>query len=232
MKKIISLIFLVVALALAGVYVFLGQKDKTGIENPAKEVGQTQKNTIKIIAVGDSLTAGYGLRLDESYPKQLESKLAENNYAVEVINAGISGETTRGLLERVDFIKKQKPEIILITIGGNDALRGLPITETEKNISRIIELFKEDLDSKNIFLMQIKAPANLGSQYTKEFDDIYTRAASQVGVTLIPFVVPEVFTDSSLMQNDGIHPNAAGYRVLVNTYIYSAVEARVKQLAR
>lgn len=171
MKKIISLI-IILLIGIGGVFYFYSphptSPNRGGVSALAPlPFGEGQGKgllvkKVKVIAVGDSLTAGYGLNLDDSYPNQLEKKLLENNYNVQIINAGVSGETTAGLLERIDFIKNQKPEIILITIGGNDALRALPVTETEKNILTIVKSFKEVLPANKIFLMQIQAPANLG----------------------------------------------------------------------
>ena len=198
-------------------------KAKLGATPSPEGGGSGRGPQVKIIAIGDSLTAGYGLTLDESYPKQLKKKLLENNYNVEIINAGVSGETTAGLLERVDFIKKQNPEIILITIGGNDALRALPVSESEKNILKIIQEFKKTISPEKIFLLQIQAPENLGSNYVSKFNSMYGKIAKDEKIKLLPFVDPVIFTNEKLMQNDGIHPNADGYQVLIDKYIYSQV---------
>lgn len=225
MKKIISLIIILVLAGLLGVLFIRSPETK-----PKQIPTPTKNGGLKIIAIGDSLTAGYGLRLDESYPKQLEKKLILGGYDVEVINAGVSGETTAGLLDRLDFIKKQNPKIILITIGGNDALRALPLEDTEKNITAIIKNLKEVLPVDQIFLMQIQSPANQGKDYTEKFNNIYTKISTAEGITLVPFVVPAVFTSKALMQADGIHPNAEGYKYIVDNYVYKAVEEEVSGL--
>jgi acyl-CoA thioesterase-1 len=238
MKKIISLV-IVLLIGIGGVWYFLspilgpspsGKEASAEISNlkkPSPEGGGfgrgLNEEKVKIVAMGDSLTAGYDLNLDESYPKQLEKKLLENNFNVQIINVGISGETTAGLFERIEFIKKQNPEIILITIGGNDALRALPVTETEKNILKIVQSLKEVVDKEKIFLMQIQAPANLGIAYTRQFNSLYQNIVSREKINLVPFVVPEVFTNSNLMQNDGIHPNAEGYKYLIDNFIFKEV---------
>ncbi len=222
MKKIIS--FILILAATLAIYTFFAfTKENKSVKVADTAEGVQQKKEFRILAVGDSLTAGYGLNISESYPAQLERKLLDNGYDVEVINTGISGETTAGLLERVDFLKKQNPKAILITIGGNDALRALPNKETEKNMRNIISSFKEILPSKNIFLMNVQAPANLGSLYTKEFNQIYKKMSLETGINLIPFVTTEIFTNPSLMQNDGIHPNSVGYKQIVDQYIYNKV---------
>lgn len=228
MRRTISIV-LILFILVFGVYFFGYENKITESRNILSEVKEETKiNKIKILAIGDSLTAGYGLRLDESYPKILERKLLESNLNVEVINAGVSGETTAGLLERIEFIKKQNPEIVLITIGGNDALRGLPVSETRKNIREIISSLKENLQSSKIFLTQIQAPANLGFAYIRDFNNVYEEIAKQEKINLVPFVVPEVFTKSNLMQNDGIHPNTAGYEYLVDKFILERVKQSLK----
>ncbi len=203
---------------------------KENQENKKENKMQNVKTEIKIIAIGDSLTAGYNLPLNESYPKILEKKLQEKisregkkegkkEIKIEVINAGVSGETTAGLLERVDFIKTQNPEIVLITIGGNDAFRNLPIKDTKENIEKIIISLKEKVVGDKLFLMQIKAPLNLGVNYSKEFNNMYKEISQKQKVNLLEFVTPEVFLNKNLMLEDGIHPNKNGYEIIVDKYI-------------
>ncbi|MFN4181221.1 MAG: arylesterase [Candidatus Paceibacteria bacterium] len=228
MKKTTSLIFIgvvLVGLSWAGFAMYRSQKTaNTANTSPT----QSEKGDIKIIAVGDSLTAGYGLPLAESYPMQLEKKLNENGFSVEVINAGVSGETTAGLLERVDFIKSNEPDMILITIGGNDALRNLPIENTEKNIRAILQGFKKTVPEDKIFLMQVRSPLNAGLAYATRFNAMYEELSKQEGVHLVPFVETEVFLNSDLMLEDRIHPNKAGYAKLIDKYIYKAVAAELR----
>ncbi len=225
MKKTISLIFIPLFILGFGAYYFgVFDNSKTNSDNNLNT--QTKKETgelFKIIAVGDSLTAGYGLSLTDSYPMQLEAKLKAGGYEVEMVNAGISGETTAGLLERVEFIKSNNPDMVLITIGGNDALRNLPVDKTEDNITKIIQSLKEILPADKIFLMSAQAPLNLGLAYVNKFNSIYENVEEKEGIHLVPFVVSEVFLDSSLMQDDRIHPNEAGYARLIDKYIYKAV---------
>jgi acyl-CoA thioesterase-1 len=224
MKKIISFLFII--LVLGGSFLLLQKStpEKVLEKEPINvEINSNTNSKTKIIAIGDSLTAGYGLNLDESYPAQLEKKLLDNFYSIEVINSGISGETSAGLLERVDFIISQNPEVVLITIGGNDALRNLPIENTEKNILQIIKKLKLKAKPQNIFLLQIQAPGNLGVNYVNRFNNMYKNISQKEGVVLVKFVENEVFTNSELMQSDGTHPNKKGYELLVNKYIYPII---------
>lgn len=231
MKKTINILIIIIVLGALGygayAVFFRAPVDEALVAKPIDTV-DTEASTTQILAVGDSLTAGYGLPLAESYPAQLEEKLRAGGYSVTVVNAGISGETTAGLLERADFIKETKPDMILITIGGNDALRNLPIEQTKDNLGRIVRSFKEILPAQKILLMQIRSPLNAGLSYTQSFNAMYPDIAISEGIVLVPFVETQVFLNSALMSGDGIHPNKAGYALLVDQYIYPAVEKVLK----
>jgi len=190
-------------------------------ENKNEKNKVSNKIEYKIIAFGDSLTAGYGLNLEDSYPEQLEKKLIENNYNVEIINAGVSGETSFGNLERAEFIKNQNSDIVILGIGGNDALRGLPTENTKSNIEKTINILSEN--KSKIFLLKMQAPNNLGLKYKNDFDSIYENISKDKNTILIPFIVNEVFLNKSLMLNDRIHPNKEGYKMLVEKYIYPEI---------
>lgn len=223
MKKTTSILLItlvLVGISWAGFYLYQSKKTESKVDVVAQK-GE-EANT-KIIAVGDSLTAGYGLPLAESYPMQLEKKIKEAGYLVDVINAGISGETTAGLLERSDFVLSNKPDMILITIGGNDALRSLPINQTKQNLKNIIKKFKNNVPAEKIFLMQVRSPLNSGISYALNFNSMYKEIAEVEGIKLVPFVETEVFLNNSLMLEDGIHPNKDGYKVLVDRYVLPAV---------
>jgi acyl-CoA thioesterase-1 len=234
MNNLTTKIFIVLVIALfigLGLFYFnknFNQKNNKG-ESPEVnlEQNQNEKNKVsnkaeyKIIAFGDSLTAGYGLNLEDSYPEQLEKKLIENNYNVKIINAGVSGETSFGNLERAEFIKNQNPDIVILGIGGNDALRGLQTENTKSNIEKTINILSEN--KSKIFLLKMQAPNNLGLKYKNDFDSIYESISKDKNIILIPFIVNEVFLNKNLMLNDRIHPNKEGYKMLVEKYIYPEI---------
>lgn len=178
---------------------------------------------IKIVAFGDSLTAGYGLMASEAYPAQLESRLEAEGYSVTVINAGVSGETTRGNLERVEFIKLQKPDLVLLGIGGNDALRALPLSETRANISATIEALQAGENPPLVVLLQMQAPLNAGFGYKQSFDALYEELAEQYRIRLVPFLTTELFFDADNKLGDGIHYNQVGYQKVVEMYLLPEV---------
>lgn len=187
------------------------------------------KATYTIVAFGDSLTAGYGLPLAESYPAQLEEKLKQQGFSVKVINAGVSGETSKGNTERASFIKSQNPDMVILGIGGNDALRGLPVSEMKRNMENTIQLLQRGEKKPKILLLQMQAPLNLGFQYKQEFDAVYTTLASVYGLPLVPFLVSDVFLDTERMLPDQIHPNKEGYKALIDTYLFATVVKEIEK---
>lgn len=219
-KKIIIGI-VVVTIAILGWWLFLQNSE---VENgEVADVPPVSEANIRIIAFGDSLTAGYGLPLAESYPAQLEAMLIRDGYDVSVINAGVSGETTRGNVERVPFIRKQSPDIVLLGIGGNDALRQLPISETKKNIVATIEALQSGENPPVVILLKMQSPLSAGAEYKDEFDAMYQEFSNIYNLPLVPFITPEVFLDTSKKLPDGIHLNREGYEVVVREYILPTV---------
>jgi acyl-CoA thioesterase-1 len=167
----------------------------------------------KIVALGDSLTAGYGVDLSESYPALLEKKLQENGYQYEVINAGVSGETSSGTLARVEWILTQNPEIVIVETGANDGLRGVMVNLLEENLREIVEILHEN--NVAVLLAGMKMVWNLGPAYVSQFNEVYPRIAEDRDVELMPFFLEGVATKKDLNLSDGIHPNSAGYKVIV-----------------
>lgn len=198
------------------------QANLVSIKKEAKKEGTT-----KIFAVGDSLTAGYGVSTQETYPSQLEEKLQASGYNVKVINKGKNGETTERLLERIDAIKRENPDMVLITIGGNDALRKVPTKTIQENLIKIVESLKEAVPNDKIFLMQIQMPPIHGFAYMLGFNSLYPRVAKKEKINLLSFVVPDVFLERSLMQGDYIHPNKEGYKRIVEKYIFERIEKQM-----
>ena len=167
----------------------------------------------RIVAFGDSLTAGLGVPPDDAYPGQLARWLREQGLAYEVINAGVSGETSAGGLRRVEWILKSRPMLVILELGANDGLRGQPLKETYENLKAIIERFK--VEGVIVVLAGMRLPLNYGNDYTEEFSDLYERLAKEYDVPYIPFFLEGVATHRHLNQGDGLHPNAAGYSIVV-----------------
>jgi acyl-CoA thioesterase-1 len=179
---------------------------------------------VKIIAFGDSLTAGYGVSQTESYPSQLETALLADSYNVRVINSGVSGETSRGNLERASFIRGQNPNVVVLGIGGNDALRTLPVQDTEKNIRATVEILQEGENPPKIILLQMKAPLNAGFKYKRTFDDLYKKIATDMDLVLVPFITEDIFLDKENKLSDGIHYNKIGYQKVIAQHVLPNVK--------
>jgi acyl-CoA thioesterase I len=168
---------------------------------------------VKIAILGDSLTAGFGVRPEEAIPAQLEAALKAEGRDVTVLNHGVSGDTSAGGLDRVDWMLGDKPDIVLIELGANDALRGTDPAVTERNLSAIIEKLKTA--GVTIWLAGMVAPRNFGEAYVQAFDPLYRRLADKYQVPLYPFILDGVAQNPSLNQADGLHPNPEGVKVIV-----------------
>ncbi|MFT7269411.1 MAG: acyl-CoA thioesterase-1 [Roseivirga sp.] len=178
---------------------------------------ETDQKRKTIIFFGDSITAGYGLSMEEAFPNLIQNKVDSLGLDYEVINAGLSGEASAGGLDRIDWILKGKPDVFVLELGGNDGLRGLSIDETEANLKAMIDKIKVANPKTKIFLAGMQIPPNLGQEYTKAFRDVFPKVAEDKNVELIPFLLVNVGGESKLNQSDGIHPNVAGHKIVAET---------------
>ena len=187
----------------------------------------TSESALRLLVLGDSLSAGYGLQPEDSFPAQLEDAIYDAGYDVRVINAGVSGDTTAGGLSRLDWALADKPHIVLVELGGNDALRGLPPAETFANLDAILaRLKKNDI---SVILAGMRAPRNLGDDYATAFDAVYPRLAQKYDLPFYPFFLQGVALDPALNQADGIHPNARGVKEIVRR-ILPLLETELKKV--
>lgn len=227
-KKILKIGLIIVGIA--GLWWFFLIPESTEQTSPNVALGETTSDeSIKIIAFGDSFTAGYGVSQAEAYPAQLEVALREKGYAVSVINSGVSGETTRGNLERANFIRSQDPNIVILGIGGNDALRALPLQETEKNIRATVRVLQSGEQPPYVLLLQMQAPLNSGREYKEQFDALYETIAIDNELVLIPFITEEIFLNTENKLPDGIHYNQAGYKLVIDQYLLPNLEEILDQ---
>lgn len=185
-----------------------------GITEPATAALPTTDDRPRIVAFGNSLTAGLGVAAEDSYPSQLQRRLDQDGFQYRVINAGVSGDTTAGGLRRISWVLKSQPHIVILELGANDGLRGLSLRETKANLERIIQQCQSA--SVTVVLAGMKLPPNYGAEYTNGFESIYAALASQYQLVLIPFFLDGVAGSTSLNQADGIHPTGDGYRIIVD----------------
>jgi acyl-CoA thioesterase-1 len=191
----------------------------------AGSAGQARAEAIRILALGDSLTAGLGLSEADAFPTQLEAALKAQGYDVRVLNAGVSGDTTAGGLDRLDWALADKPDLALVELGANDMLRGVDPTAVRTNLDKILARLG-DAKIPTLLAGMLAAP-NLGPAYGAAFDAIYPDLAKAHGVPLYPFFLDGVAAQAALNQADGMHPNAAGVKVIVDR-ITPAVVALIK----
>ena len=184
---------------------------------------------ILIVAMGDSLTEGLGVDTADAYPAQLERKLRDGGYDVTVVNAGVSGETSSGALSRVDWVLRQKPDIVILATGGNDGLRGVEPSVTQKNINQIVQKIQDS--GAVVVLGGMEMVQNMGTQYTGDFRAIYPEIAKRHNLILMPFLLEGVAGHPDLNQADTIHPTAEGYKIVVDNLYPYVVQAigRVKR---
>lgn len=168
-----------------------------------------------ILALGDSLTAGFGVHEEESYPSRLQKILRAEGHPHRVVNAGVSGDTTAGGVRRIRWLMQHRPQIVILALGANDGLRGLALEEMYANLETIILLCREN--KVRVLLAGMKIPPNYGVQYSRGFEAVYSRLADEYGVSFLPFLLEGVAGDRKFTQPDGIHPLAAGYAVVVRT---------------
>ncbi len=170
-----------------------------------------------IVAFGDSLTAGYGLANGESFPDALQKLLDRRGLHYRVVNQGISGDTTSGGAARVRQVIELKPAVVILELGANDGLRGLPLTATRANLAGMIDQFRKN--GAQVLLAGITLPRNYGPDYIQGFDKIYRDLAREKRLALIPFLLEGVATNPSLMQEDSLHPTAEGARRVAATVL-------------
>ncbi len=182
----------------------------------------------RIVAFGDSLTAGLGVPSDDAYPGQLARWLREQGFSYEVINAGVSGDTSAGGLRRVDWILKSQPMLVILELGANDGLRGQPLNKTYENLKSIIKRLRAK--GVIVVLAGMRLPLNYGDEYTQEFSNLYERLAQEHDVSFIPFFLEGVATHRHLNQGDGIHPTAEGYSIVVQN-VWRTLQPILKELA-
>ena len=177
-------------------------------------VAVVKKKTI--VFYGNSLTAGYGLSPSQAFHAIIQKKIDSLGLAYQVVNAGVSGETSSGGRTRIDWILKQPVDIFVLELGANDGLRGIPLAATKENLQAIIDKVKEKYPDTKFLFAGMQIPPNMGQQYATQFRNIYTDLAAKNSMALVPFLLEGVGGEPSLNQQDGIHPTAEGHLIVAN----------------
>lgn len=178
--------------------------------------------------LGDSLTAGFGLDPEKAFPHLVHKALVAEGFEVQVVNAGVSGDTSAGGLARTDWLLKRKPDVLVVSLGANDGLRGMALASTEKNLRGILAKGREA--GARMLLVGMMIPPNYGPEYTSGFAAIYPKLAKEFDIPLLPFLLEGVAGKRELNQADGIHPTAAGHEILART-VLEVVRPLVREAA-
>jgi acyl-CoA thioesterase I len=195
-------------------------------ENKKAEVMPEKKN---ILIFGNSLTAGYGLDDPaDAFPALIQKRIDSLSLPYKVINAGLSGETTSGGKNRIDWLLKQKVDVFVLELGANDGLRGIPVAETEKNLQAIVDKVKARYPEAKQLLLGMEVPPNLGNQYVNDFRSIFRRVADRNDMGFVPFLLEGVAGNTTLNLGDGIHPTARGYQIVAEN-VWPELEKLLKE---
>ena len=186
--------------------------------------------THSVLFIGTSLTAGLGLEPDSAYPQLIQEKIESAHLPFEVVNAGLSGETTAGLLRRLDWLLKGSFDVVVVESGANDGLRGTPVVTVKENLRTILSRIRAARPQARVLVVQMEAPPNLGPEYTRAFHALYADVAKESGATLIPFLLQGVAGDRDLNQADGIHPNQRGEHIVADN-VWRSIEPVLRQAA-
>ncbi len=170
-----------------------------------------------VLFYGTSLTAGYGVEQSEAFPALVGEKIDSAGLDYTVVNAGLSGETTAGGKSRISWVMRQSVSVFVLELGGNDGLRGLPLAQTRQNLQAIIDTVRKKSPDARIVLAGMQIPPNLGTEYTREFRELFKEVADKNSAVLIPFLLENVGGVAKLNQPDGIHPTPAGHKIVANT---------------
>ncbi|QXP62036.1 arylesterase [Polaribacter sp. HaHaR_3_91] len=183
---------------------------------PNTEINQTENSNLKtIVFFGDSLTAGYGLDdVNDAFPGIIQQKIDSLQLNYSIVNSGVSGETTSGGKNRIDWVLNQKPTIFILELGANDGLRGVPLKQSKENLQDIIDAVKKKYPETIIVLAGMQIPPNMGQEYTTEFKNMFPDLATKNDLYLVPFLLENVGGISDLNQKDGIHPTKEGHQIL------------------
>jgi acyl-CoA thioesterase-1 len=179
-----------------------------------------------LVVLGDSLTAGLGVTPDEAYPALLQARLRRQGLAYRVVNAGVSGDTSAGGRRRLDWVLRTKPAVVVVALGANDGLRAQPVAALRDNLTAIVTRLRAS--GARVLLAGMRLPPNYGAAYADEFAGVFAAVAEATSVPLLPFLLEGVAGNPALNQADGIHPNAAGHRLIAGT-VWRALEPHLER---
>jgi acyl-CoA thioesterase I len=184
-----------------------------------------------VLFLGDSITAGYGLELSQAFPALIQEKIQAKGWRFKAVNAGQSGDTSAGALDRLNWLLKNRVDVLVLELGGNDGLRGLPVEGTQKNLQAIIDRTKAKYPQAKIIIAGMKVPPNMGRDYAKKFEAVFVDLAKKNKAPLIPFVLEGVGGVRELNLPDGVHPTAKGHQIVAAT-VWKVLEPVLRSMSK
>lgn len=229
MQKLLKFCYLFIFL----LFICCGESSSKKVENAQQETIEAEQENLAvdskvILFFGNSLTAGMGLDPDKAFPALIQTTLDSLDFDYTVVNAGLSGETTSAGKNRLDWVLKQNTDIFVLELGANDGLRGIPLSETRKNLQAIIDAVRDKNPMTKIVLAGMQIPPNMGQEYTAEFKRIFPELAEKNEVYLIPFLLEDVGGVAELNQSDGIHPTSEGHKIVAQN-VWEVLEEVVEK---
>ncbi|WP_245181054.1 arylesterase [Flavobacterium sp. XN-5] len=205
------------------------KESKSETTSTAAKTEQAETSSSKkIVVFGDSLTAGYGLEdVNDAFPGIIQDKIDALQLDYTIVNSGVSGETTSGGINRIDWVLNEEPSIFILELGANDGLRGVPLQQTKENLQGIIDAVKKKYPSTKIILAGMQLPPNMGQTYTTEFKNLFPSLSKKNDLYLIPFLLDNVGGVAALNQSDGIHPTKEGHEILA-TNVWNVLKPILK----
>lgn len=189
------------------------ESENVAAPTPAAEpISTPNAEAPKVIFLGDSLTAGLGVSVEEAFPARVGEILAAEGHPIQVINAGVSGDISAGGASRLDWLLRQKPAVVVVGLGANDGMRGQPLGDLEKNLLDVVR--RSQAGGAKVLILGMKIPPNYGKDYADAFEAIYPRVAKETGAALMPFLLEGVAGEPELNQADGIHPTVEGHKIV------------------
>ncbi len=218
MRNILLNLFRIIGCLLAGLLVvFFGSLISAADPQPAiglQPAAEPKQEKMVVLALGDSLTAGFGVEEAESFPSRLQVKIDQADLNYKVVNAGVSGDTTAGGVRRINWLMKHKPQIVILALGANDGLRGLSVNEMRSNLETMIQISQEH--KARVLLAGMKALPNYGEDYQKKFESVYPELAKKHGLVYLPFLLEGVAGVREHTRPDGLHPTGSGYKIVAD----------------
>ena len=219
MRNILINLFLISGYVLVGLLIILGKTENI-------MATQIKQEKLVVLALGDSLTAGFGVDKEYSFPSRIQVKIDDENLGYKIVNAGISGDTTAGGVRRINWLMKHKPQVVILALGANDGLRGLSVDEMRSNLESMIRISHEN--NARVLLAGMKALPNYGTDYVERFESVYPELAKKYELVYLPFLLEGVAGVREHTRPDGLHPTASGYKIVADL-VWQYLQPMLKQ---